>query len=174
MYTRAIINSHLLTILVPIILYVVSIIVGIVLHFVFPEDKKRLVPKKEFKEIYNLYISKFDLNSIEDKNVLPLLNKEKTKRLVALIIEIVICLFCLTMVLCFLFNLSFYSSDGNLIKEMINIVAHILPFVVLAYGISLAYIYFVESSYKRSIEAIKSSKLQKNDINKSNSNKMLE
>jgi len=162
-YTYKTIGKHFGSIAIPTIIWIVGIIVGIVFHFVFPLPKEKLTAKKEYERLFRIYNSKFDVSSIEDKKALDILNKEKLRRLICKIVLGVILLICTVMTCCFVFNFSNYSKDGNLIKEMVNITVHILPWLLISFGFGVGYLYIVEMSYKMSFETIKGAKLEKKE-----------
>ena len=153
-FTREICGEYILQILPVIIIWIIVIIVS---YFYF---YKRNISSKEVAKITNITKLK-NLENIcpeyseELKNEYNLLNKEKKKRKIFLIINFVVLLICSIMGLCYLLNTKHFKSSGDLTKQAIDMSVHLLPWAIISFGVLIGYAIYEEYSAKKSIEIIK-------------------
>ena len=132
-FTRTKVGEYLLEIIVPLILWLVFVVVGAITSFFKHLDDTRK-PKNgngaKLKTI--LAILPLDKISDSDPNLVEL-NKQKRNRNILYAIFLVLCAALSIFPLMYLFNSSHYTSDKEATSEVIDIINHIWPFVLIGF-----------------------------------------
>ena len=149
-YSREICGKFLIEMLPIIILWVISVIV----NFIYFNIKK--CNNKEFAKIS--FAAK--LKNIEA--ICPYveeeyndINKEKKKRKIAMIINIIVVCLCAMMSLGYLLNVKHFDSNGDLTKQAIDMSFHLTPWVIIGFSSMIVTTIYEEISSKKSIELLK-------------------
>ena len=107
-----------------------------------------------YKDIIEMKKYEEDCPIIKKSEFLDVL-KEKRKREVAMIINIVVLCICAIMSLGYLLNVKHFDSSGDLTKQAIDMGIHLLPWVIIAFGSMIGTTIYEEISSKKSIELVK-------------------
>ena len=149
-YTREICAKFLLQMLPIIILWVISVI-GSFVYF-----RIKNTSKKEFAKItYATKLQNLEAICNYNEQDYELVNKEKKKIKIAMIINIVIVCLCSIMSLGYLLNVKHFDSSGDLTKQAIDMGIHLLPWVVIAFGSMIGATIYEEVISKKLIELVK-------------------
>ena len=149
-YTREICGKFLLQMLPIIILWVVSVIANLV-YFIVKNN-----PKKEIAKItYATKLSNLEAMCNYTEQDYELVNKEKKKIKIAMIINIAIIVVCSIMSLGYLLNVKHFDSQGDLTHQAIQMGIHLLPWVIIAFGSMIAATIYEEIISKKLIELVK-------------------
>ena len=149
-YTREICGKFLLQMLPIIILWIVMVIAS----YVYFRIKSK--PEKSFAKITNVAkLKNLEAMCPYVEEEYELINKEKKKRKIAMIINIVVVSICSIMSLGYLLNVKHFDSSGDLTNQAIQMGIHLLPWVIIAFGSMIVTTIYEEISSKKSIELVK-------------------
>lgn len=149
-FTREICGKFLLQMLPIIILWIVTVVAS----YIYFKIKKN--PEKNFAKItYAAKLKNLEAMCPYVEEEYELINKEKKKRKIAMIINIVVLCICAIMSLGYLLNVKHFDSSGDLTKQAIDMGIHLLPWVIIAFGSMIGTTIYEEISSKKSIELVK-------------------
>ncbi|MBO5712564.1 MAG: hypothetical protein J6R47_06960 [Acholeplasmatales bacterium] len=154
-FTWEICGEYLLQILPVIIIWILVIVAAFIYFYIKGNPTKDIAKITNLTKLNNLERICPEFINENLGNEYTLLNKEKKNRKVALIVNIVISVICSIMGLCYLLNVKHFESSGNLTEQSIKMGIHLLPWCIIAFGCFIGYVFYVEYSAKKSIEAIK-------------------
>lgn len=154
-YTREIVGKYLGYLLIPFILWVLVIIAGLVINYLFPINDKKKIKISEI-ETYFMIKHKIPLNDENYSNELKIINNEQKKRKIGFIIVSVISLLCMIFPARYLFNFSnFTTIEMSAIEEAKKMVLNVFPWIIGAFVLFGGYIYYMSNSIKKELNEIR-------------------
>lgn len=152
-YTSEICGKYVLQILPVILIWIALIITSYVYHRLSNSRDDR--PSK-MTNTAKLKLFEYQCPVCDEDNELKIaLNKEKNKRKIVWIINIVIIVLCSLMGLLYLINVKHFDSQGNFSEQAIQMTIHLLPWVIISFISLIMCLLFEEASAAKSIEIIK-------------------
>ena len=152
-YTFDICGKYLLEMLPIMIIWILSLVFSSV-YFNLKRSSNKSVAKVTYAYRYKFYESMYVIDE-SFKNEYDFINKEKKKRKIALIINVVVLVICAGMSLGYLLNVKHFDSTGDLSKQAIDMGICLLPWVVISFGCLICTTIYEEFSYKKCIDVIK-------------------
>lgn len=152
-YTPEIVSSNLSPLIIPIIIWILSITGGFIISILFKVEDK---PKLKFSSIdqVNKYYSMLDDDYKNDENYF-LIKKEKALQYLAKIISLAISILCAIICSLYLFNINNFNKDGDLLKQATDMIKFILPFFLMSIFSCILAITFNLISAKNELTIIK-------------------
>lgn len=154
-FTRDICKQYLLEIL-PVIIIWILVIIGSGIYFVIKDEKNKSKIKisnvTKLKNLNKICPLDIDINYPFEYE---LLNKEKKKRFIGMVINICIIIICSIMGLGYLLNVKHFDSQGDLTNQAIQMGVHLLPWCIIGFLSFIGYSIYEEYSSKKSIEIIR-------------------
>lgn len=148
-YSRSLVTKYLAQILPVIIIWVIAVIVGIVFAYLVSE-KKHLYVKTTNEAKLKLYEAKLPANIEENENYTSLKLCHK-KMKIALIISLVIYAVCLVMISLYLFNPSHFIYNGEINRQVIELLIHASPWLAISLVTIIAYTLYINHVSKKGI-----------------------
>lgn len=159
-FTTDAIESHFRAIAVPVIAFPCLVVVGFILHFVFPVDKKEA--KVENDKVYSTLQSKVDLEKA-DLGIKKQALGERYLRLGSTAGSVLIWIAALIIILVFACNPLNYSKD-NVNGSVKDIALVVFPSAIIAMGMSFVVSLSNKLSKKRELNLLKNAIKQNKDI----------
>ena len=131
-------------IITSLVIFVVSFITSLVLHFVF-KDKEKRKAKRDIYHQYQIMKSKKDLSLLEDKNQ-TLFQKNENTLLIINIIAVILSALLLIFPFAYVFNGKNFDAHGDLLLQAIALGIHVLPFLFVIY-----ILWIIALSYKERV-----------------------
>lgn len=160
-YNIEIVRTYLNILITPFILWIITIISGFIIKYVFKIQDKENINKMSAIDTYNILSKK--IKFIKDKSLLKDIEKEKKNRFVLFISISIIALLLMILPARYLFTKANFSGE-NTNKEITHMVLNVLPFIVLIFLIFGGYIFYYLRSIKKETtlihELIKKVKIQ--------------
>lgn len=155
MYTREKVGSYLLEILVLIIIWIVVVIFGIIISFIKNVESKNVIKNTEIYKLNTILkmIPTYKISETDEDYKIIL--KEERNRKISYAILTSILLICALMSFLYLFNPNHFISSGIPNEQVVNMVLHILPFVIIGFTMGIIRIFYETYSAKKSITAAK-------------------
>lgn len=134
-YTPEIVSQYFEPIKIITFVYFGILVAGIVVALVLAKDNIKF--KHDDADIIKYEKARFKAAKIESAEI----KKIEKVRLIRLIVLLVILVLCLLMCCLFIFNPKSFTSTGDLIQEAVNMVVHLLPWVLFSFA-ALCLYYF--------------------------------
>ena len=151
-YTKEIVSKYLSLLIAPFILWVLTIIFGLVTSHLYPINSKK---KQELDPIltYERLSKRINLDKeVMNENYDIILNYRKFRKIGFVIISI-LSLICMIFPCIYIFNSSnFLGVDSN--KDVLNMSLYILPFIVVMFASFIGYSFYYYSSIKKEIKIL--------------------
>lgn len=158
-YSRELVGNHLLQILFVIILWIIAVIVGVVFAFLSHPNETKLIKTTHITKLNNIMKLLPQLDETNEAG--QVLKKELLKRKIAWYICLVLLVVCLLMSSLYLFNVKHFEYNGNPTKQIIDMVIHILPWIIGGLVVLCIGTIYEEFCAKRAIPYAKSLLSQK-------------
>lgn len=153
-YNVDILSKYLKYLLIPFVLWVITIIVGIILHYVFPFKEKT----KNSYDIFNSYQllkNKVPNENKENNEELFIINEERKNRRLGFIIVSVVSLLFMIFPARYLFTFSnFTASEISAKDEAIKMAINVFPWIIGAFILFIGYLIYITHSIKKEINMI--------------------
>lgn len=156
-YSKEIINKHLQKLIIPIILYVLSIIGGVVLSIIYKVNVDKATPSVQTTcDVLFANLSELAKQDPQYEGV----KRERKSRLIAKILLIVACAIAATVCLVYLLQIDNFHKNGDLLEQAKSMIRFILPWflvtVLLFFFITVyfAFSYFREKKHLKKLLAL--------------------
>jgi len=150
-YNVEIISKYWGYLIIPVILWILLIIFGIVFYFIFPLKKK--INKPDEIETYYKLKKRIPLNDEKYLEQLNLINKERKIRSIVFIGISLVCLLFMILPAKYLFNFDNFSSNKPI--EAINMATNVFPWIIGAFILFAAYLFYFSISIKKELSIIR-------------------
>lgn len=153
-YSKEIINQHLHKLIIPIILYVLSIIGGVVLSIVYKINLDKTQPS--LQTTCDVLFSNLPESAKQDPQYEGV-RCERKSRLIAKVLLIIACAIAATVCLVYLLQIDNFHKSGDLLEQAKNMIRYILPWflitVLLFFFITVyfTFSYFKEKKYLKEL-----------------------
>ena len=153
-FTREIVINHLNQMILPLIIYVLSLLGGYLISLIIPNKKDKY---KFYSTDYVFrLLPKLDLSTTCEKceeHVIKI-RKYKNIRLISKFVVGIILTICLIFTTIYLFNSNNYTITSP-IEDIVNLALYFLPFLLISLAILSAYVIFEEYQAKNILPSIK-------------------
>lgn len=130
-FSREKVGAYLLQILVVLILWVLVVIVGVVMSYIKKIDDPNKSKNSNIRKLKTITcILPYDKIEENDEDYKELINLEKQRKIAYAIFAIVACSLSIFPFM-YLFNKNHFIANGHATSQVIDMMLHILPFVVL-------------------------------------------
>ncbi len=134
-YSPAIVWSRLKWLLIPLCLWIVAIVVGVVISCKIPDTKKRATKADPVKTLERLK-GRLPVEGEESEELLTKLNKMEKLRRIVRICGGVVTVLCAVMMGVVLFQTRYYAGE-DLNAEVVQMVGRVLPWACIAFFVSV-------------------------------------
>lgn len=165
-YTSELVGKMLLEILPVIIIWILFVCVGGVMSYIKKIDDKNIAKSTNQMKLNSiLCIIPNDRIEENDNDYLEL-KKEEKKRKICWLIFFCILAVCLLFTSLFLFNPKNYELGGVQVTQALNVLIHVLPFIVIFFIALIGAIFYENYSYSKSLVLAKKllAKYKKGDV----------
>lgn len=172
-FTREKVGQYLLQILVLIIIWVLVVVVGIIMSFIKKMDYNNKAKNSNIVKLKAITcILPYDKIEETDEDYILLKIYDKNRKIAYLIFSM-ICLGLAVFPFMYLFNPNHFVANGHATGQVIDMILHILPFVVIGFVCFIATVLYENYSANNSIIVAKKllAKYKKGEISFKTENK---
>lgn len=149
------VGVHLLQISSILILWLLIVIVSGVYTVMKGRNKEKFPKMTNQAKLDRVILTLPDSSLIEDTDEYKLLKFEEKKRLIAKLVNCAFLILSIVMASCYTFNPNNFVYDQNPTGQIIQLVIHISPWLILSTVTSIITVYFNDRSASTSLELIK-------------------
>lgn len=150
-FTREKVGQYLLQILVLIIIWVLVVVVGIIMSFIKKMDYNIKAKNSNIVKLKAITcILPYDKIEETDEDYILLKSYDKNRKIAYLIFSM-ICLGLAVFPFMYLFNPNHFVANGHATRQVIDMILHILPFVVIGFVCFIATVLYENYSANNSI-----------------------
>jgi len=150
-FTRKKVGQYLLQILVLIIIWVLVVVVGIIMSFIKKMDYNNKAKNSNIVKLKAITcILPYDKIEETDEDYILLKSYDKNRKIAYLIFSM-ICLGLAVFPFMYLFNPNHFVANGHATGQVIDMLLHILPFVVIGFACFIATVLYENYSANNSI-----------------------
>lgn len=172
-FTREKVGQYLLQILVLIIIWVLVVVVGIIMSFIKKMDYNNKAKNSNIVKLKAITcILPYDKIEETDEDYILLKSYDKNRKIAYLIFSM-ICLGLAVFPFMYLFNPNHFVANGHATGQVIDMILHILPFVVIGFVCFIVTVLYENYSANNSIIVAKKllAKYKKGEISFKTENK---